>query len=178
MTMDMAKWEGFHKQIPMERAPGLSIIGYVLKPESRGTVRITSTDPGVHPEIVHNALSHPYDRKIAVALARFIRELVSQSAIKMYIKNETLPGIQYQTDDELMEAYTMMSGPGFHAAGTCAMGSEESSVLDEKLRVRGLTGLRIADLSVFPTLVSGNTHGPVMAVADKAADIILHDRVS
>lgn len=175
ITMDLSKWEGFHKQIPMESEPGCSMIGYVLQPQSQGTVQITSNDPAAPPAIVHNALSHEYDQKIAVALARYIRRIFAQPAIAPYIAGETLPGERFQSDEELLEAYAMMSGPGFHAAGTCAMGSGEDSVTDERLRVRGVSGLRVVDLSVFPTLVSGNTHGPVMAVASRGADLILED---
>ena len=81
-----------------------------------------------------------------------------------------------QSDDELLQAYSMMGGAGYHAAGTCRMGSDADSVLDEQLRVRGIAGLRVVDLSVFPTLVSGNTHAPVSALAWRAAELILDEQ--
>ncbi len=177
ITMDLSKWEGFHKQIPMEREPGCSIIGYVMQPQSQGTVRVKSRDPRDVPEIVHNQLSHERDRQVSVALVKFMRRLFQQPAIRPYIDRETLPGSAVQSDEEILDAYAMMSGPGFHAAGTCSMGSREDSVLDQRLRVRGVEGLRVVDLSVFPTLVSGNTHAPVMAVATRAAELILEDAI-
>lgn len=175
ITMDLARWEGFHKNIPMEKEPGCSIIGYVMRPESRGSVLIESADTTRDPKITHNHLTDDYDRSVAVALVRFMRKLFAQPALKPCVAAETLPGARYSTDDEILQAYAMMSGPGFHAAGTCAMGTADTSVVDERLRVRGTAGLRVADLSVFPTLVSGNTHAPVMAVAARASELILAD---
>ena len=178
ITMDLSKWEGFHKQIPMEKEPGCSIIGYVMQPQSQGTVRASSRDPRDPPKIVHNQLSHERDRKVSVALVKFMRRLFEQPAIRRYIDHETLPGSDVKSDDEILAAYAMMSGPGFHASGTCSMGTQEDSVLDERLRVRGVSGLRVVDLSVFPTLVSGNTHAPVMAVATRASELILEDSLA
>ena len=178
ITMDLSRWEGFHKQIPMEAEPGCSIIGYVMQPQSQGTVKARSLDPREAPEIVHNQLSHQRDREASVALVKFMRRLFEQPAIRRYIDRETLPGSGVASDDEILEAYAMMSGPGFHAAGTCSMGVSEDSVLDERLNVRGVDGLRVVDLSVFPTLVSGNTHAPVMAVATRASELILEDAIA
>ncbi|WP_281783296.1 GMC family oxidoreductase [Sinimarinibacterium flocculans] len=175
ITMDLAKWEGFEKGVPMEKEPGCSMLGYVLRPESQGSLRIQSRDPVQNPEIVHNHLSHEYDRRVAIATARFIRRIFEQPELKPYVKGETLPGTKFQSDDEILEAYSLMGGAGYHAAGTCRMGSDATSVVDERLRVRGVEGLRVVDLSVFPTLVSGNTHAPVMAVAWRGSELILED---
>jgi choline dehydrogenase len=173
ITMDLEKWEGFHKGIPLEKKPGCSMLGYAMKPESKGFLKISSADPQADMEIVHNHLSHEHDRQVAVAIVRYIRNLFSQSAIAPYIKEELLPGKHIQTDEEILLAYNTLGGPGYHTAGTCRMGVDASSVVDSQLRVNGVQGLRVVDLSVFPTLVSGNTHGPVMAVAWRGAQLIL-----
>jgi choline dehydrogenase len=91
------------------------------------------------------------------------------------MKAELLPGPDVQSDDQILSAYDQLGGPGYHAIGTCRMGVDSSSVVDEKLRVRGVSNLRVADISVFPTLVSGNTNGPAMAAAWRAAEIIAND---
>lgn len=176
MTMDLSKWEGFEKGVPMEKEPGVSMLGYVLRPESQGQLAIRSTDPLAAPEIVHNHLAHDYDKRVAIATARLIRKIFQQPALRPFVKGETLPGAQLQTDAEILEAYSMMGGAGYHAAGTCRMGGDADAVLDERLRVRGLSNLRVVDLSVFPTLVSGNTNAPVMALAWRAAELILQDQ--
>ena len=175
-TMDLAKWEGFEKGVPMEKQPGLSILGYVLRPESQGQIKITSTDVDARPSIVHNHLTNDYDRRVAVGVARYIRNIVKQPAISQYIEAETLPGPKYQTDEELLETYSLMGGSGYHAAGTCRMGADEESVVDGRLRVRGCEGLRVLDLSIFPTLVSGATNIPVMAAAWHGAELIIQDQ--
>lgn len=174
-TMDLQKWEGFHKGIPMEQEPGFSVLGYGLRPQSKGYLKIISANPDVPMKVVHNHLTADHDVKVAISTARYIRRLMEQSSIKPFVAQETVPGMQLQSDEEILEAYNLMGGPGYHTAGTCRMGVDENSVVDERLRVRGVTGLRVVDLSVFPTLVSGNTHAPVMAVAWKAADIIQQD---
>ncbi|WP_028080699.1 GMC family oxidoreductase [Solimonas soli] len=176
MTMDLAKWEGFEKGVPMEKEPGCSMLGYVLRPESQGHLCIRSADPNDAPEIFHNHLAADYDKRVAIATARLIRRIFEQPAVKPYVKGETLPGAHLQTDEEILGAYSMMGGAGYHAAGTCRMGSDAGSVVDARLRVRGVNGLRVVDLSVFPTLVSGNTHAPVMAVAWRAAELIAEDQ--
>jgi len=172
-TMDLSRWEGFEKPVPMEDAPGCSFVGYGLRPESKGSVTIASTDCRDHPVIIHNHLTAAYDRKVAVGTVRFIRDLMKQPAIADYIVQETLPGADYSSDDEILDAYNLMSGSGYHASGTCRMGNGPDSVVDHDLTVRGIRGLRVVDLSAFPTLVSGATNIPVMAFADRATEKIL-----
>ena len=104
-----------------------------------------------------------------------MRELFNQPAARDVIEGETFPGTRIETDEQILEAYRTMGGPGYHAVGTCRMGTDEESVVDERLRVRGVTGLRVADISIFPTMVSGNTNGPAMAVGWRAADLIVED---
>ncbi len=175
LSMDMAAWEGFAKGIKLEKEPGAQILGYGLRPESQGTVMIESPDPSAPPAITHNYLSTQHDRDLAIATTRYMRRLFEQPAIAQYIKAEMLPGPAVQSDDEILAAYNLMGGPAYHALGTCRMGVDDQSVVDERLRVRGIEGLRVVDISIFPTQVSGNTNGPAMAAGWRGSELILED---
>lgn len=152
--------------------PAFTIYGYTLRPESRGELAITSADPAVPPRIDANYLATPYDRENAIAILRYIRSLAAQPALVPHIVAEMIPGADVRDDEALLEATFKYGSTGFHIAGTCRMGSDDGSVLDPQLRVRGVDGLRVVDTSIMPTLVSGNTNGPVMAIAWRAAEII------
>ena len=158
-----------------ERFPGLQVFGYPLRPESRGSVMARSANPAELPMIRPNYLSAETDRRTAVALLRWMRRWMSQPALAPFIGEETTPGAAVQSDAEILEAFKQKGQAGYHAAGTCRMGTDARAVLDARLRVRGAQALRVVDLSSFPTLVSGNTNAPVMAVAARAADLILED---
>jgi len=175
MSVDLKAWKGFSGGIKLEKEPGIQILGYATQPQSQGSVSITSSDPDAPLDIVHNFLAHPSDQKTAIATIRYIRNLLSQPAILPYIKAETLPGNAVSSDAEILAFCHMIGGPGYHVAGTCKMGTDDLSVTDARLRVHGLTGLRIADLSIAPTLTSGNTNGPAMAIGWRAAELILED---
>jgi choline dehydrogenase-like flavoprotein len=171
MSMSIAE-EGFTVDVKLEDEPGASIIGYNMLPESRGSVMITSADPDAKLRVIANYLSDPRDKATAIGTVRFMRALFEHPVVKPYVKAELLPGPSVQTDDQILAAYDKVSGPGYHAVGTCRMGIDAASVVDEKLRVRGVTNLRVADISIFPTLVSGNSQAPAMAAAWRAAEII------
>jgi choline dehydrogenase-like flavoprotein len=164
--------EGFTVDVKLEDQPGASIIGYNMRPESRGSVLIKSADPAAALQVIANYLSDPRDKATAIGTVHFMRSLFEHPLVKPYVKAELLPGPSVQTDEQILAAYDKVSGPGYHAIGTCRMGIDAASVVDEKLRVRGVTNLRVADISIFPTLVSGNTQGPAMAAAWRAAEII------
>jgi choline dehydrogenase-like flavoprotein len=178
MSVDLKAWKGFSGGIKLESEPGAQILGYTLQPQSQGSVDISSSDPAAPLDIAHNFLSHSYDREVAIATVRYMRALFKQPAILPYIKAETLPGSEVNTDEEILAFCHMIAGPGYHVAGTCKMGNNDLSVTDERVRVRGLTGLRIADLSIAPTLLSGNTNAPAMAIGWRAAELILEDSKS
>ena len=174
MSMAIAE-EGFSVDVKLEDEPGVSIIGYGLRPESQGSVMIKSADPKIAPRITANYLSHPQDREVAISTVRYMRRLFDQPMVRPYIQRELLPGPSVQTDDEILRAYDTVSGPGYHPVGTCRMGTDVESVVDPRLCVRGVSGLRVVDASVFPTPVSGNTNGPALATAWRASEIILED---
>jgi choline dehydrogenase len=177
MSVDLKAWKGFSGGIKLEDEPGAQILAFTLQPQSQGRVQIRSTDPNDSLDITHNFLAHADDRQAAIANIRYMRKLFSQPAIAKYIKAEMLPGLAVETDDAILAFCETYAGPGYHLAGTCKMGHDTLSVVDERLRVRGVAGLRIADLSVAPTLLSGNTNGPAMAIGWRAAEIILEDAV-
>jgi choline dehydrogenase-like flavoprotein len=171
MSMSIAE-EGFTVDVKLEDEPGASIIGYNMRPESKGSVMITSADSSAPLQVIANYLSDPRDKDTAIGTVRFMRALFEHPLVRPYVKAELLPGPSVQSDEEILTAYDKVSGPGYHAVGTCRMGTDANSVVDEKLRVRGVTGLRVADISIFPTLISGNTNGPAMAAAWRAAEVI------
>jgi choline dehydrogenase len=157
----------------MEREPGALCGGYPMRPESRGTIEITAADPDAPLAIAPNYLAEEADRLTSIGIVRFIRRLYAQPALARFVVGETWPGPGVSSDDEIVDAFHRIGGAGYHAAGTCRMGPDEGSVVDTRLRVRGVEGLRVADISVMPSLVSGNTNAPAMAMAWRAADLIL-----
>jgi choline dehydrogenase len=153
--------------------PGIALYGYVLRPESRGTVSIGSADPTVPPRITANFLAEEYDRIHTVSLFRYIRRIAGQPELAPSIMSETIPGPNVTSDDDLIETSFAQGACAMHICGTCRMGTDPTSVVDSDLRVRGVGGLRVVDTSVMPRLVSGNTNGPAMALAWHAAERIL-----
>ena len=153
--------------------PGLTLSGYVVNPRSRGEVRITGPDYDAMPFINANFLADDLDRKASVALIRYMRKIVSQDPLRNFVVQEEAPGPDVESDEDILQAFLDRASTAFHVCGTCRMGSDETSVVDTRLRVRGVEGLRVVDTSVFPTLVSGNTNAPAMATAWRASDMIL-----
>jgi choline dehydrogenase-like flavoprotein len=149
------------------------MMGYPLRPESRGSVLIRSADAGTAPAIHPAYLTEQADREASVRIWRFMRTLFRQPALKDYVAEETFPGKEVETDDEIVDFFKRYGTTGYHSCGTCRMGADGGSVVDERLRVRGVSGLRVMDTSVMPTMVSGNTNGPVMAMAWRAAEMLL-----
>jgi choline dehydrogenase len=163
------------QELAFEPFPGMQVFGYVLRPESQGTVMARSADPADVPTIRPNYLAAESDRRSSIGVVRFLRRWLSQPALASLLGEETTPGPNIDSDDEIVDAFARLGQSGYHACGTCRMGADSQAVLDQRLRVRGISGLRVADLSFFPTLVSGNTNGPMMALAWRAADLILED---
>ena len=146
-----------------------------LRPESRGTIRIRSPDPRAYPAIRPNYLSTPLDRDSAVAGLRVARAIAGTRAMQPYVAGELLPGPEVQTDEDLLEAARRIAQTIYHPAGTCRMGSDSAAVVDARLRVHGLEGLRVVDASIMPTITSGNTNAPAIMIGEKASDLIRED---
>ena len=145
-----------------------------LRPTSRGSVHINSTNPEAPPVISPNYLSTDEDRKVAAESLRLTRKIVEQAALGPYAPEEYKPGMQYQTDDELVKAAGDIGTTIFHPVGTCKMGRKDDpmAVLDSELRVRGIHHLRVVDASAMPTITSGNTAAPTMMIAQRVAELL------
>lgn len=165
-----------HRTIPVGH--GFSIHVCILKPKSRGAVQLSSSNPNDRPRIIPNFLSHPDDIKTLVAGVRKVRELARTHAFAPLIEEEVAPGAEAVSDEQIEQWIRSSLGTVFHPVGTCKMGHDPLAVVDEQLRVHGLEGLRIADASIMPTLVTGNTNAPAIMIGEKAADMILNPPAS
>jgi choline dehydrogenase len=146
-----------------------------LRPESRGRVQIRSPDAYEHPGIEPNYLATHTDQQVVVAGMKISRALAATRALAPYVLDEMLPGPRVQSDEELLGHAREVGQTIYHPVGTCRMGSDPGAVVDERLRVHGLHGLRVVDASVMPTITSGNTNAPTIMIAEKAADMIIED---
>ncbi|WP_250478932.1 MULTISPECIES: GMC family oxidoreductase N-terminal domain-containing protein [unclassified Caballeronia] len=151
-----------------------------LRPTSRGSVHIESPDAHAAPLIAPNYLSTDRDREVAANALRLTRRIAGAPALARYAPEEILPGIQFQTQEELVEAAGKVGTTIFHPVGTCRMGTDNDpgAVVDSRLRVIGVRGLRVVDASVMPTITSGNTNSPTLMIAERASDMIRGDRRS
>ncbi|APZ41806.1 GMC family oxidoreductase [Acidihalobacter ferrooxydans] len=160
---------------PLHDFPAITPSVANLCPTSRGHVRIRSADPAAYPEIRLNYLSTEEDRRVAVAGLRFTRLIMAAQALARFAPEEWKPGPDVQTDDELVQAAGDLGTTIFHPVGTCRMGQDAGAVVDARLRVHGVAGLRVIDASIMPTITSGNTNAPSMMIAEKGAAIIRED---
>ena len=167
---------GKSDDIALDPFPGITFVTYFTRPESQGEVRITSADGSTPPHINVNHLSAEIDRQRFVGAFRWNRRLSQQPSLKDWVVEECSPTRELERDDEILANAMSLSGSCFHTAGTARMGADAASVVDPHLRVRGVSGLRIADTSIMPTLVSGNTNGPAMMIGLRAAEMILGDQ--
>jgi len=146
-----------------------------LRPQSRGEVTINSKNPEDLPKIIPNYLSTQSDQKIAIDSIKVARKIANASPLKQHILDEFVPGGSLVSDEDLLEAAKNNSQSIYHPVGTCKMGNDKNSVVDDQLKVYGVKGLRVVDASIMPELVSGNTNAPTMMIAEKAAEMILSD---
>lgn len=146
-----------------------------LRPHSRGKVEILSSDPLQYPKITSNYLSDVRDRQVAIDAIKVARRIAQAPSMAAQIVSEFVPGDRYQTDEELLDAARRYSQSIYHPAGTCKMGNDSMAVVDERLRVHGISGLRVVDASIMPEIISGNTNAPTIMIAEKGADMILSD---
>jgi choline dehydrogenase len=159
---------------PLHPFPAFTASVCNLRPTARGHIRIASADPFAAPKITPNYLSTPEDRKIAADALTLTRNIVAAPALKKYMPEEFKPGAHLRTDEELARAAGDIGTTIFHPVGTCKMGRDDDSlaVVDSRLRVKGVAGLRVVDASVMPTITSGNTNSPTIMIAEKAAEWI------
>jgi choline dehydrogenase len=146
-----------------------------LRPESRGFVRIKSADPAQAPAIQPRYMTAQHDRDVMVAGMKSLRNVMRQPALKRYIVEELAPGPKVESDADYLDFAKAKGTTVFHPTSTCRMGSDLTAVVDERLRVHGFAGLRVADASIMPTVVSGNTNAACVMIGEKASDMILQD---
>jgi choline dehydrogenase len=162
---------------PLHSFPGISIIVRLLRPESRGEVMIDSADPFVAPKIRPNYLGVPRDLDGLVAGMIEARRIMLAEPMRRHIVEEHDPGPSVATPDDMADFLRRRGGISFHPVGTCRMGQDDGAVVDERLRLKGVAGLRVVDASIMPTIVSGNTNAPAIMIGEKGAAMILEDAV-
>jgi choline dehydrogenase len=159
----------------LDRFPGFTCSVSQLRAESRGWVRIRSADPRTPPAIFYNYLDAESDRRMMVDGLKILRRIVNTAPFSSYVAEERAPGIKVQTDAEWLDFCRATGETVYHPTSTCRMGDGPGAVVDARLRVRGLDGLRVIDASIMPAVVSGNTNAAVVAIAEKGADLVLED---
>jgi len=162
-------------EIAFEKEPGMQCYSYMLRPESEGSALITSADPSSPLNIRPAYLETEIDQATSIAGTRAIRRIMEQDALRDYVVGETEASSWAQSDDEILALYKQSGHSGYHAVGTAAMGPSDTDVLDSRLRVRGVSGLRIVDCSIFREMPAGNTNAPAMAAAWRLAQLIAED---
>ncbi len=159
----------------LERKPGMTIAVSVARPESRGTIMATSPDPLARPAIRPNYLAVENDLAVSVAGLKYARRIFAAPSFAPYVVGELVPGRDVATDDELAAFARRVGGTLYHPVGTCRMGEDPQAVVDSRLRVRGLAGLRVIDASIMPIVTTGNTNAPTIMIAEKGAAMIRED---
>lgn len=152
---------------------GISLHVAIMHPQSRGRVRLNSADPHDKPLIEANFLSHPEDLRKLVAGFHLVRQLAATRAFSQRLQGELVPGPQVQSQEQIEQWIRHNLGTVFHPVGSCKMGSDEYAVVDDQLRVHGLDGLRVADASIMPSLITGNTNAAAIMIGEKAAELLL-----
>jgi len=157
----------------LSRQSGMTCYAHFLRPESKGSVHITSAVPQDAPAIRYNFLSEQIDADVSVRAIRIARQIMTAPAMAPMQVMELAPGAEHNSDDEILAWIKQAGETTYHPVGTCKMGQDRMAVVDEQLRVHGIEGLRVADASIMPTLTSGNTNAPAIMIGEKAADMVL-----
>lgn len=162
----------------LDREPGMTIGVSPLRPESRGTIHVKSADPFAAPAIRPNILATSEDQDTLVRGMKIARDIVGQNAMKPFVSHEMSPGKNVETDEQWLHFARENGQTIYHPVGTCSMGTGSRAVVDDRLRVHGIGGLRVIDASIMPTQISGNTMAAVLMIAEKGAAMMREDRAS
>ncbi len=160
----------------IDKRPGVTIYGSLLRLTSEGSLRVTGPNVGDPVQILPNWLTTEHDRLSAIGLMRRMRAFMAAEPLGSMVGQEMVPGPAIQTDDDLLDAFRRLSSCGLHGIRSCRMGADARAVVDPQLRVNGVAGVRVADCSIIPGHVTGNTNAPAMAIGLRAAAMILADR--
>lgn len=160
----------------LEDKPGVTVNAIALRPAGRGHVAIRSADVADGIETAANWWSDPADKAFMIDMVRLVRRYMRQPALARFVAEEVTPGAGHDSDAEIADMLEWLTSPGLHATGTCRIGSADDGVVDARLRVQGLDGLRVADCSIMPFTPAGNTNGPAMVVGWRVAELMLEDR--
>jgi choline dehydrogenase len=181
LQMNISAWSTVDrtaKGVVSHPFPGISISPVHLAPQGRGSVRLRNADPFAPPEIRFNFLRNESDMRVMIAGVRIARSIARQHALQKLMVEETAPGVATRTDEDIAADVRRRGVSNLHPVGTCGMGRGPMAVVDPRLRVHGLAGLRVVDASVMPVIVAGNTNAPAIMIAEKAADMIQQDAAS
>ncbi|MDB0048865.1 GMC family oxidoreductase N-terminal domain-containing protein [Alphaproteobacteria bacterium] len=156
------------------KEPGITCTVNQNLPESKGSIHIKSSNPEEYPSIKYNFLSSQLDRDTLIAGVKLIRKLMQSESMKEFCDDEIQPGYEFSSDEQILEFIKNKAETLYHPSGTCKMGFDQNAVVDKNLKVHGIKGLRIADASIMPTLVSGNTNAVCMMIGERCADFIIN----
>jgi choline dehydrogenase len=156
----------------LEKEPGMTVAVCQLRPESKGSIHVKSNDPFAAPAIRPNFLAEEVDRQCLIDGMKIARRVIENSKMDKYRAFEFRPGPEVKTDEQWLDFARINGQTVFHPIGTCKMGADPMAVVDDQLRVHGIAGLRVADASIMPTLVSGNTNAACIMIGEKAADLV------
>ena len=156
----------------LHKFSGFTVIAYQLRPDSRGEIKLKSANPFDAPAMIPNYLTDPNDQRTIVDGLKIARGLLKNPLLSRYVESEYLPGPDVNTDAELLNYARQYGGTVYHPTSTCRMVPDPMAVVDERLRVHGMDGLRVVDASIMPIVASGNTNAPTIMIAEKAADMI------
>ncbi|HVZ00474.1 MAG TPA: choline dehydrogenase [Dongiaceae bacterium] len=178
VQMAMAAWSVAERSAKGAKPHPFSAFSFSpehVNPDARGSIALRSPDPAVPPEIRFNFFQTDYDIRAMMFGIRLVRRISEQPAIRRFIASELQPGAHVRSDEEMIDFIRDKGGSDIHAVGTCRMGADAKAVVDPRLRVRTVRGLRVADASIMPRIVRGNTHAATVMIGEKAADLILED---
>ena len=157
----------------MITVPGTTATVCYLRPKSRGHVHIRSNNPNDAPALLHNYLAEEEDRLKMIAAVRKTRAIFEAPVFNEHRREELIPGPEIQSDEDILEFIRNTGESVYHPVGSCKMGNDEMAVVDDRLKVHGIEGLRVADASIMPTLISGNTNATAVLIGERCADFIL-----
>ena len=164
---------GIEAGVEKLKNPGVTLNSAFLRPRSRGSVRLSGSDPAAAPLIDPNYWADPYDREISIKGLRIAREIMRQNALKPFVEREVLPGPSLKSDEQLFDYACNSAKTDHHPVGTCRMGHDKMAVVTPDLKLRGIENLRVCDASIMPRVPSSNTNAPTIMVGEKGSDIIL-----